>query len=343
MRLHITTPDGENFLAAFAQTVGSRVENGRVSIPAEYGSGYVLGFLFGNYLRLIVRHYYLYEEMLIKRESFNLPATMIQIAFNGILKEDQPEPANGDKSRKPLPSVIISTQGLTAEEHIPGGVNFNLIKLAVDPAYLRELVSPEVDNLVIRTILDNNQPLIFEELVSPRLQEVVSDMIATPVVASLQRFFYKLKAEELICYLLMELVQRQDSSLQPINITDLKALYMVRDNLISNLVEAPPLPNLAILAGMSLSKLKRLFKQVFGSGPYSYYQTMRMKEAARLLQQNQLSVSEVGYRLGFSNLSHFTRMFEQHIGMKPKKFSRLYQSSNRQAFQTPVPDSRQTK
>lgn len=27
------------------------------------------------------------------------------------------------------------------------------------------------------------------------------------------------------------------------------------------------------------------------------------------------------YQLGFSNLSHFSRLFEKHIGMKPKKYS----------------------
>jgi len=46
-----------------------------------------------------------------------------------------------------------------------------------------------------------------------------------------------------------------------------------------------------------------------------------MKEAAYLLKHEKQSVSKVGYALGFSNLSHFTRMFEEHIGMKPKKFS----------------------
>ncbi|QJD80357.1 helix-turn-helix transcriptional regulator [Spirosoma rhododendri] len=91
--------------------------------------------------------------------------------------------------------------------------------------------------------------------------------------------------------------------------------------MIGNLVEAPPLTELAQLVGMSLSKLKRLFRQVFGCGPYGYYQTMRMNEAASLLREKRLSVSEVGYALGFSNLSHFSRVFEEHIGMKPKKFS----------------------
>lgn len=61
-----------------------------------------------------------------------------------------------------------------------------------------------------------------------------------------------MKAEELICCLLMELVQWPDRSLHSINPTDVKALYAIRDRLLSNLVEAPPLLELAQLAGMSL-------------------------------------------------------------------------------------------
>jgi AraC-like DNA-binding protein len=46
-----------------------------------------------------------------------------------------------------------------------------------------------------------------------------------------------------------------------------------------------------------------------------------MQEAARLLKAKKLSVSEVGYEMGFTNLSHFTRTFEKHTGMKPKKYT----------------------
>lgn len=47
-----------------------------------------------------------------------------------------------------------------------------------------------------------------------------------------------------------------------------------------------------------------------------------MKEAARLLKENEMSVSQVGFSLGFSNLSHFAKVFEEHIGMKPKSFQK---------------------
>ena len=73
---------------------------------------------------------------------------------------------------------------------------------------------------------------------------------------------------------------------------------------------------------MSPSKLKRLFKQIFGNSIFNYYQDFRMKEAARLLKEEKLSVSEVGYQLGFTNLSHFSRIFKKHIGMNPKQYTK---------------------
>jgi AraC-like DNA-binding protein len=41
-----------------------------------------------------------------------------------------------------------------------------------------------------------------------------------------------------------------------------------------------------------------------------------MIEATHLLSY--LTVSETGYKLGFTNLSHFGRVFEKHFLMKPK-------------------------
>ena len=46
-----------------------------------------------------------------------------------------------------------------------------------------------------------------------------------------------------------------------------------------------------------------------------------MEEAAFLLKQASISVSDVGYELGFSNLSHFSRLFQRHYGITPKKYT----------------------
>jgi len=61
-----------------------------------------------------------------------------------------------------------------------------------------------------------------------------------------------------------------------------------------------------------------LFKQTFGDTIYNYFQGARMEEAAFLLKQGGYSVSEAGYELGFSNLSHFSRLFKRRYGITQK-------------------------
>jgi transcriptional regulator GlxA family with amidase domain len=60
---------------------------------------------------------------------------------------------------------------------------------------------------------------------------------------------------------------------------------------------------------LHLVRIKQIFRQAFGDSIYNYYQSERMSHAAQLLKE--YSVSEAGYHIGFSNLSHFTRVFER--------------------------------
>jgi AraC-like DNA-binding protein len=141
------------------------------------------------------------------------------------------------------------------------------------------------------------------------------------VPESLARVYFKLKCEELLCHTVALLLQREAMAPKKLHLADLKALYAIKLRLQLPKGEAPDIAALARHAGMSGPKLRKLFKQTFGHGVYDYYQAMRMQEAARLLKDQRLSVSEVGHRLGFTNLSHFARVFEQHFGLKPKKYS----------------------
>ena len=54
-----------------------------------------------------------------------------------------------------------------------------------------------------------------------------------------------------------------------------------------------------------------------------------MLEAAQLLREQRFTVSEVGNQLGFTNLSHFTRLFARHVGLKPKHYSQQQTSRQR--------------
>jgi AraC-like DNA-binding protein len=47
---------------------------------------------------------------------------------------------------------------------------------------------------------------------------------------------------------------------------------------------------------------------------------IQFKKAADLLIAGDLNISEVGYQVGFSDPSHFTRAFRKIYGKSPKKY-----------------------
>ena len=306
-----------------AKAIGDKLENGVSCIPSNMGTGYIKGFFINPGLRLIVRQYGLKDDWVLDRGMGTEENQFVMIAFHNIyqskdnIKSLLLQPLS---NRKLLPSVQVATTGFNIE-YLPANKRINSIVITVSTDYLKELLKPKTGDTLLQMITSGNQPFLFEEIISPEIQEIGAGIVTANPPKELQDLYYKIKAEELIYLLFAELLKRQDATLQRLNLADVKRIYEIKAKLLSDLDTPPKLPELVKVSGMSESKLKRLFKQIFGNSIYNYYQIFRMKKAADLIKEENLSVSEKGYHLGFSNLSHFTRLFEAHIGVKPKKYS----------------------
>ena len=194
-----------------------------------------------------------------------------------------------------------------------------VISIVVCLEYLKQLLKN--DRNQFDYLFKKESQFFIEELMSTDILRIANEISNTNINPSLPDFFYKLKTIELLYCLFRNLGKRKEIQHHNVSSKELKAIYKVRDALVANLDKSPTVKELVKIGGMNELKLRRLFTQIFGSGLYDYFQSIRMQEAARLLKEEQLSVSEVGYHLGFTNLSHFTRLFEEHTGIKPKKWS----------------------
>ena len=317
--LEITLKGSTGFLQLFADLLGSKVEKGVVKIPAGKGNGYIRGLLLGPSLSMMIRNCELNHDLLSRRLANPDMKERIIMSFNNVFKDKQD--VAGGHSIKDLPSVQITKGNIDIAVVYPGKTKFRSILIAIDTIYLKTMLGQAEDNAILKNITASNQPLLFEELISPPIRTAAEEIIAAALPESFQNLYIRIKAEEMICLLFAELYKRENTPVHSLNENDVRKIYHIRDKILSQLDTPPVLGDLATAAGMSASKLKRLFKQIFGSSFFNYYQRFRMKEAARLLKENKLTVTQVGYQLGFSNLSHFSRIFETHMGMKPKKYS----------------------
>ena len=309
-----------NVLKRLAHLLGTEVKNRRLEIPEKFGKGYCGGFVFNEHIRMIISNYELNENLVVENPDINASKRMIFFKFQNIFPKT--ETHLSEKPLKAIPSVLIGTSRMNTDDVISIHTNTATINIEVDANYLNGLFDLSKKSAVLQCLLQNTQPLLFEQIIYPSLQKIVDEIVTESVDETFELFFLRIKAEELICRLLMELEKRDEKHLFSLNIHDIQSIYKVKEQMLEYLVIPPVIKELAVCANMSPSKLKRLFKQIFGNSIFSYYQEFRMKEAARLLKEEKLSVSDVGYKLGFTNLSHFSRVFQEHIGMKPKQYSR---------------------
>lgn len=61
-------------------------------------------------------------------------------------------------------------------------------------------------------------------------------------------------------------------------------------------------------------------KSLTGQTPADYVRTIRLNWAAQLLGQGELSISEVAYRVGFSDSHYFSRLFKKQFGKSPRDY-----------------------
>ncbi len=76
--------------------------------------------------------------------------------------------------------------------------------------------------------------------------------------------------------------------------------------------------------GMSRVHLNRKMKELMNISPSNLIRSIRLKQAAFLLINNKVNISEVAYRVGFSTHSYFSNSFHDYFGMTPKEFVSKY-------------------
>ncbi|RTY86633.1 chromate resistance protein ChrB domain-containing protein [Flavobacterium sp. RSP15] len=77
------------------------------------------------------------------------------------------------------------------------------------------------------------------------------------------------------------------------------------------------------------SYLSREFSKYFGDLNFGdYVRKLRIEKAIALIQNSTYSLTEIAYMTGFSDQSHFTRIFKIHTGKNPSSYRKKKQKSN---------------
>lgn len=114
---------------------------------------------------------------------------------------------------------------------------------------------------------------------------------------------------------------------------DVRALMEYIDFNYSHIIS---LEDLSRLAGVNKTTLISIFKEIYGTTPIRYINNLRLRKAKALLENSDLSISEIAELVGFQSIHYFSRFFKAKENCTPMEF-RMGRSQSRY-FTFPSPD-----
>ena len=293
-------------------------------IPEHLGKGSIRKLRFGNDFKLVIHQYVLQEDITINGNASGDGNDLITMFFYHNEHSDEIAYNNDPQVRFSQwddSAIQITSNDLSSTIYFPANQHINYVVVGIKAPRLKALLAVTDPNPILQTITNSGNSFLYFESMTAEMKLLLKNLAAINMNDPLSAFQMQIKVQELLYLLFHKLFLRECVPHHNINSADAERLLYVRNEILRDLSVPPVLAELAQIAAMSETKLKQLFKQTFGSTIYNYYQQARMEEAAFLLKQGKYSVAEVGYKLGFSNLSHFSRLFEKHYGLNPKRFS----------------------
>lgn len=99
-------------------------------------------------------------------------------------------------------------------------------------------------------------------------------------------------------------------------------LRPVLDYIENHLTDRIQVEEVCKIANMSYYYFVKYFKKTIGLSFTEYVNYRKVKWAERILLTKDLSISEVGERIGMPNMAHFYKMFKKYNDCSPKQFQR---------------------
>lgn len=316
-KIHIVIPEGgtKNYIKGFQKVLGGietenklLIEKGPVELQLNYHS--IEGVEF-SYIDLTTR-----KPLLITRTPDNNPNLLHlnivkEAAFTRKYKEDRAALVSESQSNVFLYNALFPVEG-----DFPANTKLRYLGFKVDLTSMGPIFEGMAD--VFTELFGEGEALAYHAELSTENDRLISDIFAFKDLAGGKVPLISARALEVLTNIVLHFKSEVDKDeLAGLHIADYYMLNEVKKKIISNLDTSSTIEELSKEFGVSPTKLKKDFKHLFGATIYQFYNQARMDEAYRRLKSGQYSVSEVGYDLGYSNLSKFSSMFKKVKGILP--------------------------
>ncbi|PWJ43684.1 helix-turn-helix domain-containing protein [Sediminitomix flava] len=298
------------------QIKGSKVEGLCFTVDNEIAQGEIFCYDNLDGIEITVNHFLSAEDLLFVEKVGESPQLIARFMRNSISEERKGLSEETTYARRgaTLYSTLHPINVFTPKNEL---VEWIAVRISMDAwTKITQSTWPKLDEMV----LSEDKWLVFESL-SLQMEDCISEIFAAQYQKEAKIGFTLGHTFILMTHFLLQVLERKDEKDSIGLLTeDVASLFLIKEELLSNLSDPPSAEELTKKYGMSESRLRRNFKKLFGLPPHKYVLRERYQIAYREVKRGKKSISAIAYDLGFTDVSHFTKAFKKEFGVSPSKY-----------------------
>lgn len=188
--------------------------------------------------------------------------------------------------------------------------------------WLQKMLGREHHGDTILNFISLKTPTYHYELLDVEYRRLINEMTNIAINKDMESFIVQNRVMVMIERFFTRLYKKIGEANANIKISaeEIVRLKLVEQALLADFSILPPNINqLSRIAAMSPSKLKDLFKKMFGLPVYQYYQKNRMNRAKAMLLSKKYNVPGVAAELGYNNVNDFSKTFVKAFDQLPEE------------------------
>jgi AraC-like DNA-binding protein len=275
----LTTFNG--FLEQMASTLGTEVKQNTLQIPERVGTGFIKVVEMPEGQEALVYNFKLNYDLLLERkknisETYSFchdEITDVQ-GFTMQIEGDELQVECKERS-----AMYVTGMPYGISYFLKKGSEAKGTRVLLSSEWMKKYLNLDKDSDVMAKYIQMKTAGVLFKKVDMESKEILKEIMLANAAAATPLFYQTriLKpVEKFFNWLCNEMTSIPDSL--DISRTDVERIIKVENMLVGNIMKPPPtIAEMSKVVAISESKLKKLFKQVYGLPPYEYYQKQRLE------------------------------------------------------------------
>lgn len=188
---------------------------------------------------------------------------------------------------------------------------------------------PQVDEL-LGAVLENKSTGTagLNVFITAEMQVIINQIKNCTLNTPLKELYISSKKYELLLLLCNAAVYGERKHPIKLSDYDLECLQRAKELILENLDHPYTITRLAHKIAMNEFKLKKGFKQLYGTSVHELIRNERMKKSLSFLQESEMSIQQIALELGFPGIAAFTNAFRSKFGYPPSAARKMSSRSS---------------